>query len=39
MEERNKCLMDVKTAMKEKLKNERINNKERYLETVKNLIL
>ena len=38
MEERNKCLLDVKMIMKEKLIDERVNNRERYLATVKNLI-
>ena len=38
MEERNQCLLITKAAMKEKLINERINNRERYLATVKQLI-
>ena len=39
MKERNKCLELIREEMKEKLKNERVNNKQRYLATVKNLIL
>ena len=39
MKERNKCLELIREEMKEKLKNERLNNKTRYLATVKNLIL
>ena len=38
MQERNQCLLKTKAAMKLKLINERENNRERYLETVKNLI-
>ena len=38
MEERNKCLEKVKGIMREKLINERQNNRERYLQTVKDLI-
>ena len=38
MEERNKCLLTTKALMKEKLINERLNNRERYLSTVKQLI-
>jgi V-type H+-transporting ATPase subunit E len=38
MEERNKCLLVTKAAMKEKLISERTDNRERYLETVKQLI-
>ena len=38
MEERNKCLLIVKQMMKEKLVNERLDNRERYLATMKNLI-
>ena len=39
MSERNKCLEETKEEMKKKLQDERINNRSRYLETVKNLIL
>ena len=38
MEERNKCLLETKLIMREKLVNERLNNRERYLATVKLLI-
>ena len=38
MTERNECLLKTKAAMKLKLVEERQNNRERYLETVKNLI-
>jgi len=39
MKERNNCLDKVKVQMKVLLKNERIENRGRYLETVKKLIL
>ena len=39
MTERNKCLIEVKQTMLEKLVDERSNNRERYLATVKNCIL
>lgn len=39
MEERNNCLVQIKTEMKQRLKNERINNRSTYLRTIKNLIL
>mmetsp|Transcript_12982 Transcript_12982/g.21951 ORF Transcript_12982/g.21951 Transcript_12982/m.21951 type:complete len:164 (+) Transcript_12982:7-498(+) len=39
MEERDKCLKDIKTIMLGKLVEERENNRDRYLETIKNLIL
>ena len=39
MKERNNCLDKIKLAMKDKLKNERTNNRSRYLDTLKNLIL
>ena len=38
MTERNECLLKTKAAMNLKLIEERQNNRERYLETVKNLI-
>mmetsp|Transcript_1882 Transcript_1882/g.2608 ORF Transcript_1882/g.2608 Transcript_1882/m.2608 type:complete len:233 (-) Transcript_1882:52-750(-) len=39
MKERNKCLGEIKADMQVRLKEERENNRERYLGTVKNLIL
>lgn len=39
MKERNNCLDKIKEEMKVKLKNERTNNRGRYLATIKNLIL
>jgi hypothetical protein len=39
MEERNNCLVQIKTEMKQRLKNERLNNRSTYLQTIKNLIL
>jgi hypothetical protein len=39
MEERNICLVQIKTEMKQRLKNERLNNRSNYLQTIKNLIL
>ena len=39
MKERNKCLDEIKEVMMEKLKDEMVNNRDRYLATVKNLIL
>jgi V-type H+-transporting ATPase subunit E len=39
MKERNNCLDKIKVIMKGKLKDERINNRERYLGTLKKLIL
>ena len=38
MKERNNCLDKIKEEMKVKLKNERTNNRGRYLDTLKNLI-
>ena len=39
MTERNKCIMEVKQTMMDNLIQERLNNRERYLTTVKNCIL
>ncbi len=39
MEERNNCLVQIKTEMKQNLKNQRLNNRSNYLKTIKNLIL
>ena len=39
MSERNKCLLKMKSDMVQKLIDERQNNRDRYLETVKNLII
>ena len=39
MKERNKCLLEIKDAMVIKLKDTMKNDRSRYLETVKNLIL
>lgn len=39
MRERNNCLDKIKADMKLKLKDERVNNRGRYLDTLKNLIL
>ena len=38
MTERNKCLIELKGIMLQKLVEERKNNRQRYLDTVKNLI-
>ena len=38
MEERNNCLLEVKAGMLDKLRNERENNRERYIATVRSLI-
>ena len=38
MTERNKCLIELKGIMLQKLIEERQNNRQRYLDTVKNLI-
>ena len=39
MKERNNCLDKIREEMKTKLKNERTNNRGRYLDTLKNLIM
>ena len=39
MNERNKCLIEMKAIMLSKLQEERQNNRDRYLATIKNLIL
>ena len=39
MKERNNCLDKIREEMKSKLRDERNNNRARYLETLKNLIL
>ena len=39
MEERNNCLVQIRTEMKQNLKNQRLNNRGNYLKTIKNLIL
>ena len=39
MKERDVCLMEIKTEMRQKLKEERTNNHDKYIDTVKNLIL
>ena len=39
MTERNKCILEVKQTMTKQLIEERLNNNERYLATVKNCIL
>ena len=39
MTERNVCLMEIKADMEEKLREERNNNRDKYMETVKDLIL
>ena len=38
MKERNDCLMKIKETMKERLQAERTNNRQRYLNTLKELI-
>ena len=38
MTERNQCLIELKEVMIGKLIDQRENNRERYLETIKNLI-
>ena len=39
MEERNKCLDEIKDMMVDKLKDEMTGNRDRYFQTCKNLIL
>ena len=39
MKERNNCIEKIREEMKIKLKNERTNNRTRYLATLKNLML
>ena len=39
MKERNNCLDKIKDTMKDKLREERTNNRGRYLSTLKNLIM
>lgn len=39
MTERNTCLIEIKTMMLAKLVDERKNNRKRYLQTLKDLIL
>ena len=39
MKERNNCLDKIRDEMKDKLRNERTNNRGRYLDTLKNLIM
>ena len=38
MKERNECLIQIKATMKIRLQEERTNNRDRYLNTVKELI-